>query len=66
MGPAFLFVPLYILARIAFNKSKPWLPFFKTIKAKIDENEYGEEMMSFADLMDKSPSTPDKQAGPSA
>ena len=65
VGPAFLFVPLYILVRIAFNKSKPWLPFFRTIKARIDENEYGEKMMSFADLMDKGAAS-GKQAGPSA
>jgi len=51
VGPAFIFVPSYILIRVAFAKLKPWLPVFRTIKAKITENESGEEMMSFGDLV---------------
>lgn len=52
VGTPFLFIPVYILIRVLFNKAKPWLPFFRTIKAKIAANEHGDELMSFADLLD--------------
>lgn len=53
VGPAFVFIPVYILSRVLFSKSKPWLPFFRTIKQKVDENENGDEMMTFMDLVDE-------------
>ncbi|MEF2144065.1 MAG: hypothetical protein V3573_01350 [Desulfovibrionaceae bacterium] len=53
VGPGFLFVPAYILTRIAFHKSKPWLPLFSLIKRKIAENEQGEEMITYMDIVKK-------------
>ena len=51
VGPAFIFIPAYILIRFLFGKAKPWLPVFRTIKRKIKENEGDEEMMMFSDLV---------------
>lgn len=53
VGPAFLFIPMYIVVRIAFAKSKRFLPVFRTIQRKIKENESPEELMSFQDLVDE-------------
>ncbi|MGE4292031.1 MAG: hypothetical protein AB7E32_07470 [Desulfovibrio sp.] len=53
VGPGFLFVPTYILVRIAFHKAKPWLPLFSWIKKKIAENEEGEEMITYMDIVKK-------------
>lgn len=52
IGPPFIFIPAYILIRYLFNKAKPWLPFFKTIKQKVRENEGDENLMLFSDLVD--------------
>ncbi len=52
IGPPFIFIPAYILIRYLFSKAKPWLPFFKTIKQKIRENEGEESLMLFSDLVD--------------
>lgn len=51
VGPVFIFIPAYILTRYLFNKAKPWLPVFKTIRRKIRENEGEEEMLLFSDLV---------------
>ena len=51
VGPAFLFIPVYILVRYLFSLSKPWLPVFKTIRQKVKENEAADEMMTFTDLL---------------
>ncbi|NDV18301.1 hypothetical protein GO013_02580 [Pseudodesulfovibrio sp. JC047] len=51
VGPAFVFIPAYIVIRVLFCKAKPWLPLFKTIKQKVKENEAGDEMMTFMDLV---------------
>ena len=51
VGPAFVFIPVYILVRFGFSQAKPWLPLFKTIKKKVEENEAGDEMMTFMDLL---------------
>ena len=53
VGPAFLFIPAYIAVRVLFGYSKPWLPFFRTIKRKVDENEAADDMMTFTDLLDE-------------
>lgn len=50
VGPAFVFIPAYILFRYLFSKAKPWIPVFKVIQRKIKENEGEEEMMSYSDL----------------
>lgn len=51
VSTAFFFLPAYILVRVAFHRAKPWLPLFKTIRQKIQENENPERMLSFVDLM---------------
>ncbi|WP_272699534.1 hypothetical protein [Desulfovibrio sp. Fe33] len=51
VGPSFIFIPAYILVRYLFSLSKPWLPLFKTIKRRVKENEAGDEMMTFTDLL---------------
>jgi hypothetical protein len=51
IGPAFLFIPVYIAVRYLFCKSKPWLPVFRTIREKVKANEAGDEMMEFTDLL---------------
>ncbi len=53
VGPAFVFLPAYILFRVLFAKAKPWIPFFKFIQRKIKENEGEEDMMSYMDLAKK-------------
>lgn len=52
VSPAFIFIPAYILARYGFSLAKPWIPLFRTIRRKVQENEAGEEMMTFVDLLD--------------
>ncbi|BDQ37118.1 hypothetical protein SYK_14780 [Pseudodesulfovibrio nedwellii] len=51
VGPAFVFIPIYIVTRLLFSQSKPWLPFFRTIKQKVKENEATDDMMTFMDLV---------------
>lgn len=51
VGPAFIFIPVYILVRYLFCKAKPWIPVFKSIRRKVKENEAGEEMLNFTDLL---------------
>jgi len=51
VGPAFIFIPAYILIRLGFSQAKPWLPLFSTIRQKVEENEAGDEMMTFVDLL---------------
>ncbi|WP_394699708.1 hypothetical protein [uncultured Pseudodesulfovibrio sp.] len=53
VGPAFVFIPVYIVSRILFSRAKPWLPFFRTIKRKVQENEATDDMMTFMDLVQK-------------
>ncbi|MDD4731548.1 MAG: hypothetical protein PHX58_06410 [Desulfovibrio sp.] len=53
VGTGFLFVPTYIVTRIAFHKAKPWLPLFSAIKRKIAENEGDEEMITYMDIVKK-------------
>ncbi|MCJ2163494.1 MULTISPECIES: hypothetical protein [unclassified Pseudodesulfovibrio] len=53
VSPAFIFIPAYILTRYLFSLSKPWLPFFRTIQQRVKENEAGDEMMTFVDLLDE-------------
>ena len=53
VGPAFIFIPAYILVRVLFSYSKPWLPFFRTIKRKVEENEAADAMLTFTDLLDE-------------
>ena len=60
VGPAFYFIPAYILTRFLFGKAKPWLPVFRTIKRKIKENEGEEEMMLFSELVKPQPGAPDR------
>ncbi|WP_419784866.1 hypothetical protein [Pseudodesulfovibrio sp.] len=61
VGPAFYFIPAYILSRFLFEKAKPWIPLFRVIKRKIKENEGEEEMILFSDLAKPDSSAPDKQ-----
>nr|WP_321258659.1 hypothetical protein [uncultured Pseudodesulfovibrio sp.] len=51
VGPAFVFIPIYIVIRLLFSQAKPWLPFFRTIKQKVKENEATDDMMTFMDLV---------------
>ncbi|QGY40345.1 hypothetical protein GM415_09465 [Pseudodesulfovibrio cashew] len=51
VGPAFIFIPAYILTRYLFEKAKPWLPLFRFIKRKIRENEGEDNMLLFSDLV---------------
>ncbi|WP_319584143.1 hypothetical protein [uncultured Pseudodesulfovibrio sp.] len=51
VGPAFVFIPVYILVRYLFSLAKPWLPVFKTIRQKVKDNEAGDEMLEFTDLL---------------
>ena len=53
VGPAFIFIPLYIISRILFSRAKPWLPLFRTIKKKVQENEATDDMMTFMDLVEE-------------
>lgn len=48
---AFIFIPAYILVRWSFSKVQKKLPIFRTIKRKISENEEGEEMMTYSELL---------------
>lgn len=64
VGPSFVFIPAYILTRYLFNKAKPWLPVFSTIKRKIRENEGEDHMMLFSDLVDGKQAPPDGKAIP--
>jgi len=57
VGPAFVFIPAYILFRYLFGKAKPWIPVFKVIQRKIKENEGDEDMMSYSDLARKEETT---------
>lgn len=51
VGPGFFFVPAYIVIRIVFEKSKKWLPVFRTIARKVSENEETEEeLMGYTEL----------------
>jgi hypothetical protein len=58
IGPAFIFIPMYILTRVVFSQAKPWIPFFRTIKQKVRENEGNTDMMSFMDLAAEKKSSP--------
>jgi len=33
----FIFIPMYILARIIFGHSRRWLPYFKGVQRRLDE-----------------------------
>lgn len=33
----FIFIPMYILARILFGHSRRWLPYFKEVQRRLDE-----------------------------
>ncbi len=55
VGYIFVFVLLYILAKLVFLYLKPYLPYFRRIKAILDEyDKEGARLKSFADLMEKS------------
>jgi len=53
VGPSFVFIPAYILTRYLFSLCKPYLPLFRTIKRKVEENEAADRMMTFVDLLDE-------------
>lgn len=58
VGVNFIFIPLYIVVRVAFAKAKPYLPVFAQIRRAVLANEYcGEELMTWGDLVrdDKAP-----------
>ncbi len=38
VGYPFVFIPLYILARIIFGHSRRFLPYFKGVQRRLDEN----------------------------
>jgi hypothetical protein len=61
VGTGFLFVPIYILTRYGFHKAKPWLPLFSWIKKMVAENEAGEEMITYMDIVKK----PEEEGAPS-
>lgn len=58
VGPAFVFIPAYIVTRVLFSQAKPWLPFFKTIRQRVLDNESGDEMMTFMDIAKKETDEP--------
>lgn len=64
VGVGFFFVPTYIVTRIAFHKSKPWLPLFSWIKRKTAENESCEEMITYMDIVKKEPEAAEQVADP--
>ncbi len=38
VGYPFIFIPLYILARLVFGKVRRWLPYFKRVQKMLDES----------------------------
>lgn len=51
VGNNFFFIPMYVLCRVAFAKSKPHLPVFKQIQKAIKDNEDpGEDLVSWSQL----------------
>jgi hypothetical protein len=37
VGYPFIFIPMYILARILFGHLRPWLPYFRGVQRRLDE-----------------------------
>jgi hypothetical protein len=52
VGPAFVFIPTYILIRIGFARIRHCLPLFRKIKKMIDETETPEKLLNYADIPD--------------
>lgn len=51
VGPGFFFVPAYIVTRVLFEFNKKRIPVFRTIAAKVRENERtDEELIGFKEL----------------
>jgi len=42
VGYPFLFIPMYILARIVFKHLRRWLPYFRGVQAMLDRSRPGE------------------------
>jgi len=53
VGPAFIFIPAYILTRYLFSLAKPWLPLFSSIQQWVKDNEAADDMMTFTDLVEE-------------
>ena len=50
VGPAFLFIPVYILVRVGFARVGKHLPVFGSIKRMINSTENSRELLSYADI----------------
>ena len=63
VGQTFVFLPMYVLVRILFGWVRPWLPFFGRLKQKMKENESGETLRSWGELVNnascKEPDNPE-------
>lgn len=54
VGPAFFFVPIYIVVRVLFHRIEPRLPLYGRLKRAMSENENaGEKMLTFRDLVEE-------------
>ena len=52
VGPSFYFVTVYILVRIVFARSKPWIPVFSALSRRVKADDAdGEKMMTYMDLL---------------
>jgi hypothetical protein len=50
VGPAFVFIPVYVLARVVFSRTRHRLPLFRSIKKMIDKTEAPEKLLQYADI----------------
>nr|WP_245168201.1 hypothetical protein [Desulfobaculum xiamenense] len=50
VGNSFFFIPLYIVARVAFAKARPHLPLFSRLHKAMKDNENQERLISWAEL----------------
>jgi hypothetical protein len=52
VGPAFFFIPTYILVRIVFSRMRHRLPLFRSFKKMIDATEAPGTLLNYADIPD--------------
>ncbi len=57
VGPAFFFLPAYILGRIVLQKLKPRLPVFAAIQRWVKANESGETLLTMDDIVGRAPAS---------
>ena len=64
VGATFFFVPAYVITRILFHRSKPFLPLFRTMQRKVKENEGKEELMNYSELLAPKQEEPEAEKRP--